>query len=293
MNKKQKVSPIFDVVSEHGEGPLWDEITQKLYWVDILRGHYYKADVTTFILEKYAIGQPLGVLALREKGGLIMGVRDGFGFFDETNSKFELIQPSPEEQNEEVRFNDGTVDPYGRFVAGTMEWNGEKEIGKLFQINSDHQIRELDDHYFIPNGMGWNDEMNTFFVIDTMKHAMFAYDYDIQTGNVSNKRIHIEFRKDEFPDGMTIDSEGGFWIAIWGGSKIVRFDKSGNRIEEIPLPVLHPTSCCFGGLDMKTLYITTSKIALTSKELKEYPLAGRTFKLETDVLGRLETKYKG
>ncbi len=95
--------------------------------------------------------------------------------------------------------------------------------------------------------MGWNDNMNIYFVIDTLKHAIFAYDYKIETGDISNKRIHIEFSKDEFPDGMTIDSEGGFWVALWGGSKIVHFDNMGNRIEEISLPVLHPTSCCFGG----------------------------------------------
>jgi sugar lactone lactonase YvrE len=293
MTKKYQVTPIFNEFSEHGEGPLWDEVTQKLYWVDILRGDYYKADSTSLVVEKYIIGQPLGVLALREKGGLIMAVRDGFGFFDEVNSNFELIRPSPEEYTKEVRFNDGAVDPYGRFIAGTMEWNGEKEIGKLFQINQDHQIRELDDHFFIPNGMGWNDEMNIYFVIDTFKHAIFAYDYEIESGNISNKRIHIKFGEDEFPDGMTIDSEGGFWVAIWGGSKLVRFDSIGNRIDEIWLPVLHPTSCCFGGSDMKTLFITTSKIALSSEQEKKYPLAGSIFKIETDIIGRFETKYKG
>jgi D-xylonolactonase len=293
VNSKYEVTPIFDIITEHGEGPLWDESRQYLYWVDIFKGDYYKAHIGSYIIEKQTIGQPLGVLALREKGGLIMGVRDGLGFFDETNSKFKLVQNSPEEHNKEVRFNDGAVDPYGRFIAGTMEWNGEKEIGKLFQINNEHQVRQLDDNYFIPNGMGWNDKMNMYFVIDTLKHAMFVYDYEIETGDISNKKIYIKFREDEYPDGMAIDSEGGFWVALWGGSKIVHFDSMGIRIEEIPLPVLHPTSCCFGGSEMKTLFISTSKISLSSEQEKIYPLAGSMFKIETDVLGRFETKYKG
>lgn len=286
--------PIFNMSLEHGEGPIWDPLGQKLYWVDLLQGKYYKADVFTNKVEIFSVGQPLGFLALRKNNdGLVMGLRDGFGFYNEDENQLNLIEPSPEQDNAEVRFNDGAVDPKGRFFGGTMEWNGAENKGSLFRLNTDHTWNLLEENIHITNGMGWNPEKDTFFMIDTLRHAVYAYDYDIETGNISNKRVYIEFAETEFPDGMSIDSEGGFWIAMWEGSKIVHFDKNGIMIEQIPLPVLHPTSCCFGGKNLKTLFITTSKLPLSEKERKKSPLAGRIFKVKTDITGQIEPRYNG
>ena len=151
----------------------------------------------------------------------------------------------------------------------------------------------MEDNIYITNGMGWSLDKRKFFMIDSLRNVVYAYDYDLSTGNISNRKNHITFERDVIPDGMTIDSEGGFWIAIWGGSKIIRFDNSGKMMEEIPLPVLHPTSCCFGGEDMKTLFITTSQNPLNEKEKREYPMAGYIFMMETDTVGRVEPRFKG
>jgi len=289
-----QVEPLFNSSAEHGEGPLWDPINKKIYWVDLLKGIYFKGDLSSTLIEEYSIGQPLGFLALREKHeGLVMGVRDGFGFYDENKQLFNLIEPSPEQYNSEVRFNDGAVDPKGRVFGGTMEWNGADNKGKLFRLNTDHSWHVLEENIHITNGMGWNPEKDNFFMIDTNRNAVFAYDYEMATGAISNKRIHIKFENTEFPDGMAIDSEGGFWIALWGGDKLVHFDKSGNKIEDIEMPVSYPTSCCFGGADLKTLIITTSKIALSKKEQLENPLAGSLFKIETNTVGQIQTRYHG
>jgi D-xylonolactonase len=289
-----QVAPLFNSSAEHGEGPVWDPISQKLYWVDLLQGIYFKGDLSSSTMEEFSIGQPLGFLALRaNQEGLVMGVRDGFGFYNEKSQLFNLIEPSPEQHNSEVRFNDGAVDPEGRVFGGTMEWNGADNKGKLFRLNTDHSWNVLEENIHITNGMGWNPEKDTFFMIDTNRNAVFAYDYEIESGNISNKRTHIKFANAEFPDGMTIDSEGGFWIALWGGSKLVHFDKKGNKIEEILMPVSHPTSCCFGGADLKTLIITTSKVALSEKERLENPLAGRLFKIETNTVGQIQSRYHG
>ena len=289
-----EVKPLFDIVVEHGEGPIWDPLDQKLYYVDLLQGKFIKSDITSKSIEVYSVGQPLGFLALRENHeGLVMGVRDGFGFFDEKSSKFELIEPSPEQKNSEVRFNDGAVDPEGRMFGGTMEWNGKENMGKLFRLNTDHTWNSLEKNIHITNGMGWNPEKDTFFMIDTFRHAVYAYDYDRYSGNIVNKRVHIQFSQFEFPDGMTIDSKGGFWIAMWEGSKIVHFCKNGKQVNEIRMPVLHPTSCCFGGAEMNILFITTSRLSLNSEQLKNYPLAGRTFMVKTNITGQIEPRYKG
>lgn len=289
-----QAEPIFSISTEHGEGPVWDTVEQKLYWVDLLQGKYFKADISTNEIKEFSVGQSLGFLALRENNeGLVVGVRDGFGFYNEERNELALIEPSPEQNNKEVRFNDGAVDPNGRFFGGTMEWDGEENQGKLFRLNTDHSWDVLEENIHITNGMGWNPEKDTFFMIDTLHNAVYAFDYYLQTGDISNKRIHIQFPETEFPDGMTIDSEGGFWIAMWEGSKINHFDKYGVKVEEIAIPVLHPTSCCFGGANMKTLFITTSKLPLSEKDRKENPLAGRTFKVETNTVGQIEPRYNG
>lgn len=289
-----QVTPLFNISAEHGEGPVWDAIDQKIYWVDLLQGVYFKGDLKDNTIEDYSIGQPLGFLALREnQKGLVMGVRDGFGFYDEKTKLFNLIEPSPEQHNSAIRFNDGTVDPKGRVFGGTMEWDGADNKGKLFRLNSDHSWNVLEENIHITNGMGWNPEKDTFFMIDTNRNAVFAYDYEIATGDISNKRTHIQFADTEFPDGMTIDIDGGFWIALWGGGALIHFDKKGNKIEEIQMPVSHPTSCCFGGPDLKTLIITTSKVALSEKEQLENPLAGSLFKIETNTVGQIQARYHG
>ena len=288
-----KVQPIFDIASEHGEGPVWDAEKGHLYWVDLLQGKYHKGDLNNLEIETFSVGQPLGVLALRKEGGLVMGVRDGIGFYNEKNRAFQLIEPSPEHDNPKVRFNDGAIDPKGRFFAGTMEWDGAEDIGKLFRLNLDLSWDLLQGNIFITNGMGWNPQQDTYFMIDTMAQVMYAYDYELKTGAISNRRVHIQFGKDEFPDGMTIDREGGFWIALWGGGKIIHLDQKGKLIKEIPVPVSHPTSCCFGGPDLKTLFITSSKLPLSEVERQTCPLAGRTFVVQTEVMGQLEPKFNG
>ena len=130
-------------------------------------------------------------------------------------------------------------------------------------------------------------------MIDTLRQVMYAYDYQIETGEISNRRIHIQFEENEFPDGMCIDSDGGFWVAMWGGSKVIHFDKNGLKMLDINMPVSHPTSCCFGGKDMKTLFITSSKLPLTDVEKKQYPMAGKTFKVETETIGQQQLQYHG
>lgn len=285
---------VFDITTGHGEGPIWDAEKQQLYWVGLLQGKYHKGNWNTKKVETYSIGQPLGFLALREnQEGLVMGVRDGFGFFNETTNQFQLIEPSPEQHNTKVRFNDGAVDPMGRLFGGTMEWDGAEDIGKLFRLNTDHSWQLMEQNIFITNGMGWNPQKDTYFMIDTLRHVLYAYDYDLATGDIANRRVHIQFSENEFPDGMTIDSEGGFWVAMWEGGKVIHFDKMGKRVKEIVVPALHTTSCCFGGKALKTLFITTSKLPLSEQERKENPLAGRTFFVETDTKGQLEPRFNG
>lgn len=285
--------PIFESIAEHGEGPVWHAQKQYLYWVDLFKGTFFRASITDLSVEQFTIGQPLGVLALREHGGLVMAAEHDFNFFDIQDTKLTPISSNLGNGKIPTRFNDGAVDPRGRFFAGTMSWDGTADVGKLYRLDPDQTVTLLEEKLYIPNGMGWSPEGNIFYLTDTHKHVIYAYDYELTTGDISNRRVHIRFEDTEFPDGMTLDTEGHFWISFWGGSKIGRFDSSGKHVEDIGLPVPHPTSCCFGGADMKSLFVTTSQLPLSEDEKKRFPLAGRTFQIQTDTLGRHEPHFAG
>ena len=288
-----QATPIFDIRPVHGEGPIWCPISQKFYCVDLLKGSYFKVDWKSGKAEEFNVGQELGVMALCDTGKIVVGVRDGFGFYNEATDKLELVPDSPEIEIAERRMNDGAVDPKGRFFAGTMEYDGANDTGKLYRLNHDHTWDTLEENIFITNGMGWSPDSKTFYMIDTNRNVMYSYDYDLESGNITNRKEHITWPKNEFPDGMTIDSEGGFWVAMWEGYKISHFDASGKWIENIPLPVKHVTSCCFGGEDLQTLLITTSRLNLSESEQVENPLSGRCFRVETKIKGQVEPRYKG
>lgn len=287
------ITPVFDLPAIHGEGPVWDEQKGLLYWVDIPGERYFKGDLKTGLATSYPVGQAIGVLALREQGGIIMAVRDGFGFYDEAAQSLRLIEPSPEQHNDLVRFNDGAIDPAGRFLAGTMAWDETNPIGQLFSLTPDLQWKSLMNNLYISNGMGWSKDLKTFFFIDTLQHAVYAYDYALETGDITNQRTFISFPTNEYPDGMCVDNEDGIWVAMYGMGKVIHFDGSGQKVGEIQVPAPHTTSCCFGGDKMQTLFITTSKRDLSEAQQKEYPLAGRTFMVETDVVGKVEPRFKG
>ncbi|MEM6378325.1 MAG: SMP-30/gluconolactonase/LRE family protein [Bacteroidota bacterium] len=289
----KNIEPIFNTLLEHGEGPVWDEKTAQLYWVDLLRGKYFRGNLVNDTLVNYAIGQPLGALAMRQDKGLVMALRDGFARFDEDTQQLEMVKDSPILNLPNVRFNDGSVDPKGRFLAGTMTFDGDEQIGKLYSLDEQQSYRELDDNFLIPNGMGWNKNGDQFYLIDSFQNVLFAYDYDLEAGLVSNKRVHIQFEKQEIPDGMCMDAEGSFWIAMWGGSKILNFSPKGKRIDQIEMPVPYPTSCCFGGPKLNQLFITSSQLPLNEHEKKQFPLSGRTFMVELDVVGKSDYRYNG
>lgn len=293
MKSYLKAEPIFDIKPQHGEGPVWCPITQTFYCVDLIKGVYYKVDWESKTSKKFEMGQELGVMGLCENGKIVAGVRDGFGFFDERYGTLELIDNSPEITVKERRMNDGAIDPAGRFFAGTMEYDGGNDTGKLYRLDADKSWECLEENIYITNGMGWSPDKKTYFMIDTFRNVMYAYDYDIETGKIFNRRNHIEWSKNEYPDGMTIDMDGGFWVAMWLGSKISHFDASGTWVKDISVPALYTTSCCFGGENMKTLLITTSNLNLSDEERQDYPLAGRCFAVETDVIGQVEPRYKG
>lgn len=288
-----RVETIFNINIEHGEGPVWDAESNSLYWVNIFAGEFYQGNPIEGTCVNKNIGQPIGALALRASGGIIVAAHEGFGFTTmELNDPVQFFN-NPQLDYPLTRFNDGKIDPLGNFIAGTMTFDGKQPIGELYQLNKQQNTYCIEKNLRISNGMDWSPCGNYFYFTDTMQQTIFQYDFNQSNGAISNRKQYINFEKEEYPDGFCIDANGGFWVAIWGGSKILRFSADGKRMGAIDLPVAYPTSCCFGGTDLSTLYITTSRVELSETERKNQPLAGRLLKIETNSKGQLMRKYQG
>jgi len=267
-----------------------------LYWVDIENNSFFRYFPTTSKYESFDVGVPIGVLALRAAGGLVMATKNGFAFWDPKTQALQFLA-NPEADKPHTRFNDGAVDSQGRFWAGTM--CGLSEIcsapeGSLYRLDPDGSVSIMETGIFIANGIDWSPDTKIMYFTDSTRHVIYAYDFDPATGAIENRRPFIS-TPDEIgvPDGLTVDSEGCIWSARWGGWKITRYDPTGKVEREIQLPVQCPTSCAFGGANLDELYITSAWNELTVEQKKNQPYAGDLFRVKTDTKGLVSPKFAG
>jgi sugar lactone lactonase YvrE len=269
---------VCEKVSELGEGPLWDPSRKLICWVDILNGHIHEWSPVFKTLNTLQVGQMIGAMAICNDGNYIAAIKDGFGFVNPKTGEVEMIE-NPEGHLPGNRFNDGKCDPAGRFWAGTMPLSEDKPTGSLYMIAADRSAVKREGAITISNGLAWSLDHKVLYYIDTPTLEVVGYDFDMENGNITNKRTIINIPKEEgFPDGMTIDNEGMLWIAHWGGWQVTRWNPStGKKLSAIKLPVSNVTSCIFGGESMKDLYITSARKGLSVAELEKQPLAGSLF----------------
>ncbi|MEX0686808.1 MAG: SMP-30/gluconolactonase/LRE family protein [Balneolales bacterium] len=277
-----------------GEGPVWDEEQEKLYWLDIISGELFRYDPASKTNTVYKIGEHVGAVSMRRKGGLVMATQSGFSFFDPDTGRITVIN-HPESQIKSNRFNDGKCDPQGRFWAGTMAYDISEGTGSLYCLNKDLSVDLKLAQLTIPNGLAWNGQRDQFFFIDTPTRKIFSFDYDGPSGSISNRSVIREFSVDDgFPDGMTIDTDDHLWVAMYGGSKVQRINPvSGNTVYEVHLPVPQVTSCTFGGFKFNELYITTCRENMSEQALKQAPLSGSIFKARLPFRGLASFRFDG
>lgn len=283
--------PIFECTVEHGEGPVWDPKHGHLYWVDIMQSCFYRADATTGEFNRFHIGEHIGALALSQQGGLVIASRSGFGRYDFESGSYNLIGEAIHSPESNLRFNDGAIDPAGRFFVGSMSYNEGSHHGKLYRLDPDGQWYTVSSPYIVPNGITWSKDQATMYFIDTKQHCLFAFEYDVDSGHIAHRRVHIEFGPDLLADGMTRDEDEGFWIAFYGAGQVRRYHQNGDLDFIIDVPSPYTTSCCFGGSNMTTLFITTSRLVMNEAEIRDTPGAGRIFALETGYRGVVEPYF--
>ena len=270
---------ILDAKAALGEGPAWDAKTQTLYWLDILEKRIY-AD--TRILAE--LDDFVGCLAPRRNGNLLVGKRFSFADLEPATAQVTVLASVSEPS--ENRFNDGKCDPAGRFLAGSMDMNEKDASGALYSFDG-KGVTQLLEGIRISNGLAWSVDHKTFYYIDTPTREVKAFDYDVEHGQIANPRVAFNIPESlGWPDGMTSDTEGNLWIAMWGGAQVTKWNpNSGKLLEQIPMPALQTSSCVFGGRDMNELYVTSARVGMSETDLKKYPLSGGLFKVSTNVVG--------
>ncbi len=294
-NLKDTLALVFDAQAQLGEGPVWDPIGERLYWVDILNNRVHIHDPrqphSNHSLE---IGPYVSSIVLRQSGGLAMTLQDGYYVYDPISAELtQLAEVEASRPNN--RFNDGKCDPLGRYLAGTMSLFDQPCKGALYSMDINHSVKVLATEVSISNGLAWSADGGTLYYIDTPTQQVVAFDYDLAAGTMNNRRIAIKIPEDQgSPDGMTIDSEGMLWIAHWGGWQVARWNPlTGEKLFSLPVPASQVTSCTFGGPDLDRLYITTARVGLRSTDLAAQPHAGGLFCAEVGVTGHPPVPFKG
>lgn len=268
--------PISNVLAELGEGPLWDDHTGVLWFVDILGRHIHCFDPTTSATRSLTVSQEIGAVVPTRDGGLLAAVRDGIAIVDTETGALELVAPI-ETDLPENRMNDAKCDPHGRLWAGTMAFDAATSAGTLYRYDHTGAVTPILDGLTISNGLAWTADHRTMYFVDSA-HGVDAFDFNLDAGTVANRRRHITIAADlGLPDGISIDTEDHLWIAIWGGSRVQRYRPDGTLDLEVGLPVSQVTSVTFGGATLQDLYITTARTGLSEHQLESEPLAGACF----------------
>ncbi|OXM83550.1 SMP-30/gluconolactonase/LRE family protein [Paenibacillus rigui] len=289
-----QVELVLDAQAQLGEGPCWDERSGLLYWVDIAGKKVHAFNPLDRSDRSVALDQMVGAAVVREAGGLVLAMEQGFYTLDWDTEQLTAIQ-DPEPGQAGNRFNDGKCDAAGRFWAGTMDKKEQGPAGALYCLESDRTVRKAIEGVTVSNGLGWSPDGRTMYYIDSPTKRVVAYDFDVETGSLTHRRTVVTIPADGgFPDGMTVDAEGMLWVAQWGGWQVSRWNPyTGEQLTAIPVPVERASSCAFGGANLDELYITTARIGATEEELAKQPHAGSLFCVKPGVAGLPTYRYGG
>jgi sugar lactone lactonase YvrE len=266
-----RIEVLVDVKPILGEGPLWDVEEQRLYWIDSLGGAVYRCTADGREVRAWDLPTKIGSMALRRQGGAVLSLQSGFHFLDLRTGECTLIV-DPEPDTPTTRLNDGKVDKRGRFVAGSMDMMEEGPNGSLYRLDPDLSLHKLDKGIVVSNGPCWSPDGRTFYFADSWSGEIWAYDYDLDTGNVSNRRTFTRIRTPGggAADGSTVDAEGYLWNAQVYDGKLVRYAPDGRVDREIEMPVKKVTSVMFGAPGLDVLFVTS----MAKPPLPRFPADG-------------------
>lgn len=266
-----------------GESPLWDVEKQQLFWVDILNYRVHQFDPATEKDRYFDVGDLVSAIQKAGSDRLLLALSNSLAFLNleigEVTPFYEVEFP-----HSNTRFNDGKCDSQGRFWIGSIsEAPGQ---ANLYRYDLDSSWQVMETGLTISNGLGWSPDESTFYLTDSAQHQIYAYNFEVETGKISDRRVLIDLSSEGVePDGLAIDSQGNIWSALWDGWCIACFNPAGEEILRIKMPVPRPTCPTFGGSKLTDLYITTASVGLSQKEIKQSITAGDLYCLPTNTPG--------
>ena len=273
--------PITDPNASHGEGPVWHPGWPGLRWVDMLAGEVLQLDARTGRVTRHGVGSRIAAaIRPRKDGGAVIAIERGFALAD---ADLNEVRPLREVwADPRVRMNDGDCSPDGHFYCGSMAYDESPGAGSLYRMAPDGTTAVMFERITISNGLAWSPDGHTAYYIDTPTQRVEAFDYT-PNGQFSNRRTLFRIPESEgAPDGMTVDTEGRLWIALWGGAAVHCYTPAGHLENCVELPVTQVTACTFGGPELDELYITTSPQAVAPGT---QPAAGALFRARPGAHG--------
>ncbi|XP_072900257.1 regucalcin-like isoform X2 [Hemitrygon akajei] len=267
------------------ESPVWEEKDGTLLYTDITEQNVYRWNPVDNQIKKIHVDATAGSVVPRNSGGYVLALGKRLAFLDwEKQVVTDITEIDREKSN--IRFNDGKADPAGRFLAGTMGMETRPDVferhqGSLYALQTDHSVVKHLDQVDLSNGLAWSLDHKIFYYIDSLHFSVDAFDYDLQSGKISNRRVVYKLEQGVIiPDGQCIDNEGKLWVACYNGGSILRIDpETGKKMQTVKLPVSKTTSCCFGGKDYADLYVTSATRSLDQESFQRESLAGGIFKV--------------
>jgi sugar lactone lactonase YvrE len=271
-----------------GEGIRWDARRDEMLAVDILTGGVYRARVRDDgALERvraYQLPGTVGMIAPVEGDeGWLLGAGRSFVYLapDGTHRTIAEVAPAG------TRMNDGACDPQGRFWGGTLADDHHEGGGALYRLERDGRTELMLDGLTISNGLGWSPDGGTMYLVDSGPRVIHAFTFDAGHGTISAGRILVTVPEDAgAPDGMTVDTAGDLWVAIYGGGRVNRYAADGSLREVYPIPARQCTCCAFGGPGLHRLFVTTATEGWTDEQRRAEPAAGLVYRVDTDATGR-------
>lgn len=282
-----QVDCVLPIGAELGEGILWCERTDTVWWVDIRAPSVNRFNPTTGANTAYPMPEPVGCLALGQDGRILAALASGLAWLDPaTGTLTDFTRIEADEPR--TRLNDGRCDRQGRLWVGSMNRAPEGPGGAFYCATADGALRRVIDKVGVPNCTAFSPDGRTMYFADSPTRKIRAWDLDPSTGEISNERLFAQIADDEgVPDGGTVDAEGHLWVAQWGGSQLSRFRPDGTRERTLPVPVRRPTCMAFGGPNLDILYITSARTGLTDPRPEE----GGLLAVRTGVKGLREARF--
>lgn len=275
-----------------GEGPWWDGEAGRLLFVDIQERLAYAWSEDGGLRREQRFGGRVGFAIPRRGGGLVAGVERRIELLDPDGTTTVLAAVEPEREGN--RLNDAKCDPSGRLWAGTMSVDREPGVAALYRVEPDGAIEAAVTGLTISNGLGWSPDCETMYLIDSPTQRIDAFDFDLAAGRLDNRRPFAEVAAaDGLPDGLTVDADGGVWVALFSGGAVRRYGPDGGLDLEVRLPTSNPTCPALGGADLRRLFVTTARWKLAPEKLAAESLAGALFAVPSPHAGLPLNRFAG